>query len=102
MNSVKTNTPALHHYFLLAIFVVLACAALFSLDKDTHAVADLFKPVNLYALAIYFTPTFLISFLLFRRFSKKHPGGKSLVLSLAAGVPLSFALMIVVLALVMW
>jgi RsiW-degrading membrane proteinase PrsW (M82 family) len=93
MENVKT-TPAVQHYFTIALCILLACLALFSLDHETHSVFDLFKPGNLVALVIYFTPTFIVSLFFYHLLSKKYNSQRSLVLSLVAGIPISFALLI--------
>jgi integral membrane sensor domain MASE1 len=74
--------------------IAIACIALFSLDKDMHAASDFLKPLNIAAFIIYVAPTLLLSFLLFKYFSKTHDRKKSTMLSLVIGIPLSFALVI--------
>ena len=82
------------HYFTIAVAILLSIFLLFSLDKDTHAFSDLLKPGNLAALVVYYLPTFLICFLLFRYFIRKQKGSRSALLSLSIGIPLSFVLVI--------
>lgn len=97
MEAAKSSSFSIQHFFTISITVILACAALFSLDKDTHSFADLFKPVNLAALVIYFTPTFLISVCLYIYFLRKNNKKKSIVLALVTGIPVGFILVICVL-----
>jgi len=93
METSKTTTLTRHHFFI-GVIVLLSCIILFSIDKDTHSFSDLLKPGNLVALVIYFTPTALLSFFLFELLAKKYDTGKSLTLSLVAGIPLGFTLII--------
>jgi hypothetical protein len=91
---VKTKPTIFKQHITIALIVLVACFALFYLDKDTHSISDLFKVGNLIALIIYFTPTFVISIFLFNLFLKKTTGSKSMLLSLLTGIPLSFFLVI--------
>lgn len=81
-------------YFLIGTIVLIACILLFSLDKEMHRPSDYFDPGNLIALVIYFAPTFLLSSLLFGRFTKKYDHKESLFLSLFIGIIIGFALVI--------
>ncbi len=94
MEVVKRITPTVQHYLTIAFSVFFACITLFLIDKDTQALTDLFKPGNLVAFIVYFSPSFVISVLLFRYFSKKFNKSDSLFLSLLIGIPLSFLLVI--------
>jgi hypothetical protein len=94
LETVKTKPATFKQPLIIALMVLVACFALFYLDKDTHSISDLFKPGNLVALIIYFTPTFIISIFLFNLFLKKTTGSKSMWLSLLTGIPLSFFLVI--------
>ncbi len=100
MEDVKTNAPTVLHYTALALSVLLACFALFYIDEDTHARTDVFTPGNLVALIIYFTPTFVISFLLFKYISKEINRFESIFYSLVIGIPLGFTLVIFLLYLI--
>ena len=94
-NYVMENTVSYNKHYLTIAFVILASIfLLFSLDKDTHTFSDLLKPGNLAALVVYYLPTFLICFLLFRYFIHKQKGSRSTLLSLTIGIPLSFVLVI--------
>lgn len=92
--NIKSSTQ---QFSAIAMFIILSCFALFSLDKDTHAFSDLLKLGNLVALIVYFVPTFLICGFLIELFSIKLSTSKSLVLSLTIGIPLSFTLIIITL-----
>lgn len=81
-------------YLSIAVVTLVSIFLLFSLDKDTHAFSDLFKPGNLAALVVYYLPTFLICLSLFRYFIHKQKGSRSTLLSLTIGIPLSFAIVI--------
>ena len=81
-------------YLTIAGVTLLSIFLLFSIDKDTHSVSDLFKPGNIAALIVYYLPTFLICFGLFRLFIYKQKGPRSLTLSLTIGIPLSFVIVI--------
>jgi phosphoglycerol transferase MdoB-like AlkP superfamily enzyme len=94
MEYTKTNTSTISQYLTIALITILACFALFSLDKDTHSISDLLTPQNLIALLFYFLPTFIISVLLFELFSKKNNRTKSITLSLVTGIPISFLIVI--------
>jgi hypothetical protein len=95
METTKNYSSIVPQYFIMTGIIVLACIALFSLDKGMHSPTDFFKPINLVAFAIYVTPTIIISFLLFRYFAKKHDRKKSTTLALVTGIPFSFALVII-------
>lgn len=71
------------------IIILICCLFLFSLDKDTHSIADLFKPGNFFALLLYFFPSYLISYFfyyLFRKSNNKNATLWSLVLGIPSGV----------------
>jgi hypothetical protein len=74
----------------LAFATLALCWLLFAIDKDTHQFSDLLKPGNLAALVVYFTPTFLVSFLLYHILRTKTTNAKSMGLALLIGVPVSF------------
>ncbi len=97
MENVKTTTPAALHYTTIALSVLLAFLALFYMDEGTSALTDLFTPDNLMGLIIYCTPTFVISFLLFKFLSKKMYRSESIFLSLVIGIPLGFLMVILLL-----
>jgi amino acid transporter len=76
MEQEKHTTPGIKQYMLIAFLAILSCFLLFSVDKDTHSFNDLLKLGNLAALVVYFIPTFLVSIILLKYFSKKKPNGK--------------------------
>jgi hypothetical protein len=95
----KHAVKASEMIYMLA-FIILSTFALFTLDKDTHGIADLFTPSNLAALVLYVVPTFIIcSLFLFLIKNRKRPSG-SLLLSLALGIPVGYALVIIVMILI--
>ncbi len=94
MQTTSTPQSLAKPTFLLAFFVLLSCWGLFWLDYETRSISDLFNIGNLVALLVYFVPTFLITFLLFLFFLNKNNKRRSMVLSLAIGIPLSFTLVI--------
>ena len=79
---------------VIAFLVLLTCWSLFYLDHETRTFADLLKPGNLVALAVYFFPTFFISLFLHLKFRNKKSQKTSLFLAFAIGIPVSFALII--------
>jgi len=81
-------------YLTIALISLLACIALFSLDKETHSFSDLMRTQNLVALLIYFSPTFIFSVLFFKLYSMKKKRTISIALSVVTGIPLSFLLVI--------
>ncbi len=97
MENVKTTTPTVLHYATIALSVLLAFLALFFMDEGTSALTDLFTPDNLMALIIYCTPTFVISFFLFKYLSKEMFKSESILLSLVIGIPLGFSMVILLL-----
>jgi hypothetical protein len=101
MQATNPHTYQIQQPLTIVLVVMLAIIGLFSLDRETHSIMDLFEPGNMIAFVIYFVPAFLISFFLFWLFSKKYERKKSLVLSLVVGIPLSFTLVIAVLILLM-
>lgn len=94
MENVKTYTPTVLHYTVLALSVLLACFALFYIDEDTHALTDMFILGNLLGFIIYFIPACGISFLLFKYISKEIKTLESIFLSLIIGIPLGFTMVI--------
>ena len=86
------------YHVLTPIVTILFCLGLFYIDKDTQHIADLFKPANIFALAIYFIPTYIICILLQGIF-KSQPHQKRFFLALSLGIPLGFILVMVLLAL---
>ncbi len=97
MEQIKNTKSSTQQLSAIALFIILSCFALFSLDKGTHAFSDLFKPGNLVALIVYFIPTFLISGFLYEFLSRKRSTSRSILLSLIIGIPLSFTLIIIAL-----
>ena len=97
MEVVKNKSSFALAYLKMAIIVLFLCLCLFWLDWETHSIMDLFKPGNLLALILYFTPTFIITILLFHLFLKKYSVGKSFTLSLLTGIPASITVVICVL-----
>jgi hypothetical protein len=83
---------------IISFTVLIATWLLFAIDKETHQFSDLLSPVNLAALVVYFTPTFLVCLLLHHVLSMKMSSTKSMLLSLALGIPVSFAGIIYVLS----
>lgn len=74
-------------YWMMAAAVVASCLMLFSLDKETHGIADLLTPGNLVALVLYALPTYIICLILFTLFNRAYSPGKSVVRALAIGIP---------------
>lgn len=85
------------YYFLSALIILLFCFGLFYLDKDTKNFFYLFKPGNLIALIIYFIPTYLLCFSLYKILERRN-NKNSFILALSIGVPVGFILVIVTLS----
>jgi RsiW-degrading membrane proteinase PrsW (M82 family) len=79
---------------MIALGVFIGCLGLIAIDSDTKTLKDIVDPSNIVALFIYFTPTFILSCLLYRLFARKQDNKNSIILSLVIGVPLGFALLI--------
>ncbi len=94
MHIVKTNPVKSLSFLFIAAGVLLACWGLFYLDHETHSVRDLFKPGNIVALLIYFIPAYLICMKMHHFFIKKYDEIRSISLSLLAGLPLGFTVII--------
>jgi hypothetical protein len=94
MHATKQPTSRKRISGSITLITLSACLLLFAIDKDTHSLSDLLKPGNLAALLLYFIPTYTISSLLHRVFARKYREGKSLLLGMLIGVPLSFILII--------
>lgn len=94
-----THQKTLHHV-LTPVVVILFGLGLFYIDKETQHISDLFKRSNLFALAIYFIPTYIICILLQGVF-KNQPHQKRFFLALSIGIPLGFVLVMLLLALKM-
>jgi len=77
--------------------ILISCLFLFYLDYETTSVAMLFSLEMLVPLVLYFTPTFLVCYLLFRWLRRKNSANDSLAIALIAGIPSAIALVIVVL-----
>lgn len=97
MGQTMTSKSSTQQFSAIAVFIILSCFVLFSLDKDMHTFSDLLKPGNLVALIVYFIPTFFICGFLSELFSRQLSTSKSLLLSLTIGIPLSFTLIIITL-----
>lgn len=82
---------------LIALFTLISCWLLFYIDHETKNVTDLFKTGNLFALLLYFVPTFIICVLLYNWFFKKFDAKNSLFWSLVIGIPISFTIVLFVL-----
>lgn len=93
MNPTQTINRNRHELFI-ALCVFLACVALVAIDKDTKSWSDVFDPSNIVALFIYFTPTYILTCLLYPLFASKNTATKSISLSLIIGVPAGFTLII--------
>ena len=88
------------HYTVGAVIVLFSCFLLGYIDHETKSVADLFKPSNLFALILYFVPTYAISMLLYNLFQRRN-NKNSLALALVVGIPVGFTVVVVTLALAM-
>lgn len=75
---------------IISFTVLISTWLLFAIDKETHQFSDLLKPGNLAALVVYFTPTFLVCYLLYHVLSTITTNVKSIGIALLAGVPISF------------
>ena len=89
--------PSASSYVMLAIIIVTCCFGLGYIDHETKQFSDLLTAQNLAALSLYFIPTLIVCSILHTRFSRKRKPADSILLSLLAGVPLTFALMILLL-----
>tara|TARA_R110002072_G_scaffold174802_6_gene330426 strand:- start:4375 stop:4677 length:303 start_codon:yes stop_codon:yes gene_type:complete len=94
METTTTKPSPIQQNLKIALIVLVACFALFSLDKDVHTPSDLFEWGNFFALILYFTPTFLLSIFLFKYVSKKLHPSDSFLLALLIGIPFGFILVI--------
>jgi hypothetical protein len=94
MEKLKQNTSFIPQYLAIASAVLVSCFLLFSIDKDTKQLSDLFKLGNLAALVLYFIPAFLMCLILFRSFVKRQGKGQSILKSLVIGIPIAFTLII--------
>ncbi|HTN17471.1 MAG TPA: hypothetical protein VL092_07325 [Chitinophagaceae bacterium] len=92
-----SKKPAPATYVMLAILIATCCFGLGYIDHETKQFSDLLTAQNLAALSLYFIPTFLVCAGLHTFFSKKRKPADSILLSLLAGVPLTFILMIILL-----
>ncbi len=94
MENAKTTAPTALHYTKIAFIVLLACLTLFFIDEGSPDNSGLFNLGNLMGLLIYFIPTFALSILLFRYFSRKLYKSDSIFLSLLISIPICFFLVI--------
>jgi hypothetical protein len=80
--------------------ILICCLGLFSLDRETHRIQDLFSPGNILALFLYFIPTYLFCYLTYKvciKWRWKDP----FVWSLILGIPGGFGIVVVLLMLKM-
>jgi hypothetical protein len=70
MEAKATSRSSALPVLILALSVLALCLGLFGLDSEIKSITDLFKPGNLFALAIYFLPTFIACYFLFRKLNK--------------------------------
>ncbi len=86
---------------VISFSAILICGLfLFSLDHETNSFSDLFKPQNLFSLALYSIPTLLICSLI-KIWLDAKAREKTLLKSLLIGIPGGFTLMILTLGLLM-
>lgn len=90
MQTVKTNLSLPLAESIIALAVLSFYLLLVLIDEDTHSAGDVFSLRILPAMFLYGLPAFVVCAVLFRRFSKKHSGWKSLLDALVIGVPLTF------------
>jgi RsiW-degrading membrane proteinase PrsW (M82 family) len=93
-NSINTSPsqitmPKAMPFVFIAITILFTCLSLFYLDHETTSILLLFKPSNLFALLLYFLPTFCICSFLYMRNQKKYNEKKSIALALLIGIPIS-------------
>lgn len=91
-----TSTVSINRYATIALIVLLSCAGLFWLDRETHSFADLVKRENWAAWIFYFVPTYALCALLFSFFENRN-NKNSFALALIIGMPVGFAIVIVTL-----
>lgn len=96
MESVNTMSHK-KNYLILSGSVLVACMALFFLDKEVNHFSDILHHIP--ALMTYSVPTFFACFFLYKRFLRKNNKSESLYLSLALGLPLGIISIIVILLL---
>lgn len=88
------NLRDLHPIIRILIIVFLSCIGLFWLDHETHSWGDFLKGGNPAAFVVYFLPTSLITLALFFIF-KKLNFKYGLISSVLIGIPVSFALIVI-------
>lgn len=94
MVALQTNRVFIPPFISLAFFVALACLGLGYIDKETRTLSDLFTAQNIFALLLYFLPTYFICGLFHSYIFKKLNPAKKMCYSLLAGIPLGFTLVI--------
>jgi hypothetical protein len=90
MQSVKTNLSLPLAEAIIALAVLSFYLLLVLMDGDTHTASDVFSLRIVPAMFLYAVPAFVICALLYRRFSKKYSGWRSLLDALLIGIPLTF------------
>lgn len=88
-------------YHLSSLLIILVCTlALFSLDRETKHITDLFALPNLFAVMLYVVPTYLICFVIYI-FFKSRNNKNDFALSLILGIPAGFIMVILILSISM-
>ena len=89
----STSKSSIKQLLIIALAVLVFCWVLFWMDHETKQLADLLKPGNLAALALYYIPTFFINGFLYE-FLKKMQMKRPLIFSLILGIPTGITLII--------
>ena len=93
--TVAQHTPQWVHIVAIAC-IVAAFAIMGVMDRDTGPWTDILHAENMPGLLIYALPTGFVCRWLYYKWDKSNPVGLRLCMSLAAGIPSTFLLIIII------
>jgi hypothetical protein len=95
VKTVAQHTPKWVHIAAIA-GIVAAFALLGLMDSDTGTWTDILHTDNILGLLIYTLPTGFVCRWLYYKWDKSNPVGLRLCMSLAAGIPTTFFIIIII------
>lgn len=96
-NTSKTKQVSGSYLVASLIVVIIFCLLLGFIDRETKSIADLFNLGNILALLLYALPTYIIC-ILFQQLLFKRNSKHFFLLAHVMGIPLGFAIVMLILA----